>query len=134
MIRFVYLSSFLLLCIASTLGCAKSVSSQKIIEDVISGKYITPANELEDDQLYLKRNGRFIFFRRNILVPVARIEPFKGTYKLKQDTVIFDWEKIEPGKIRDWLSHQCVFDSQTKTIEFLDNLSLLESKTMVRKK
>ena len=134
MIRFLYWASFLMVCIFSTSGCSKAVFSQKVFDDVVSGKYITPANELEDDQLYLKRNGSFIFFRKNVLVPIARIGAYKGTYKLKQDTVVFDWGKIEPGKIRDWLSHQCIVDSQAKTIHFLDDLSLLTSKTMVRKK
>jgi hypothetical protein len=134
MIRFFYWVSFLIVCSVSTLGCSKAVSSHKVIEDVVSGKYITPGNELEDDLLYLKRNGRFIFFRKNVLVPIARIGSYEGTYKLKQDTIIFDWGKIEPSEIRDWLSHQCIVDSQAKTIHFLDDLSLLTAKTMVRKR
>lgn len=110
------------------------MSSHTITKNPVFGKYITPGNELEDDFLYLKKNDKFIFYRKNVLVPIVRIETFKGTYKLKQDTVFLNWGKVEPGNIRDWLSHQFIADSQTKTIHFLDDLSLQKVKKMSLKK
>ena len=133
MIRLLYCVSFPI-CILSALGCAKTMSSQKTVKDALAVKYTTPGNELEDDLLYLKKNGRFVFFRKNVLVPIVRTGIYEGTYKLKQDTVIFNWQEVEPSNIRNWLSHQCLIDSETKSIHFLNGLTLLTTKTMIRKK
>ena len=133
MSKFLY-GTGLLLCVICVLSCSRDMSSQKAMENSVTGKYITSGNELEDDMLQLKRNGTFVFFRKNVLVPVIRIESYDGAYEIKGDTILFDWGKADPSSIRDWLSHRCIVDPKMHLIHFVHDLSIAETKTMSRKK
>jgi len=46
-----------------------------------------------------------------------------GRYSQKNDTLYLNWLDTDPKQIKYYLSKKCVFDSTTKSLWFIDELS-----------
>lgn len=113
----------------SLAGCYRKLSVERGI-----GKFYASRNELEDDVIYFKRNGRCTFFTKNILLPFVRIGGIDSKWQIQGDTIRVFWPDGHPRNVRDWLSNNCILDSAGKSIRFYGLLSLLEERTMNKRK